>query len=110
MNVVAALCCEVYEMEKEYLYNVGDVVRIRERLDYTKVYYMRSGPMYCYSPGINEPMTRRGGEIHTILGYTDCDCYHIDDGPNEKDPCGNWSWTDEMLEPIKYGCYCESLL
>ncbi len=97
-------------MEKEYLYKVGDVVRIREGLDSNGTYRMKSGPMDGYDPGINDPMTKRGGEIHTILGYTDTECYHINDDPNEKDHRGNWTWADEMLEPVEYGCYCESLL
>lgn len=97
-------------MQKKYLYNVGDVVRIREGLDDAKVYYMRSGPMDGYNLGICNSMTKRGGEIHTIRGYADCGYYHIDDDPNEKDSFGNWSWTDEMLEPVENGCYCESLL
>lgn len=97
-------------MTKEYLYNVGDVVRIREGLDQNKSYRMQSGPSDGYNPGINEFMTRRGGEVHTILGYTTCGCYYIDDNPNEKNSCGNWRWTDEMLELVENGCYCESLL
>ena len=97
-------------MEKEYLYKVGDIVRIREGLDLNGTYRMKSGPMDGYNPGISEFMTKRGGEIHTILGYTDCECYHIDDGLNEKDHCGNWSWADEMLELAKPECFCQSLL
>lgn len=97
-------------MRREYLYNIGDIVRIREGLDYTELYRMQSGPSDDYDPAINNSMIKRGGEIHTILDYTACDCYHIDDDPNEKDFRGNWSWADEMLEPVENGCYCESLL
>lgn len=98
------------EITKEYLYKIGDVVKIREGLDYTKSYCMQSGHLEGYDPGIQNPMIKRGGEIHTIRGYTEYDCYHIDDDPNEKDPYGDWIWTDEMLEPVENGCYCESLL
>ena len=97
-------------MEKEYLYKIGDIVRIRDGLDSNGTYRMKSGPMDGYNPGINNSMTKRGGEIHTILGYTDYDCYHIDDDPNKKDHYGNWNWTDEMLEPVENEFYCESLL
>lgn len=97
-------------MRREYLYKVGDIVRIRERLDYTKGYCMQSGPSDGYDPAISNSMIKRGGEVHMILGYTACGCYHIDDDPNEKDSRGNWSWADKMLEPVANGCYCESLL
>lgn len=97
-------------MTKEYLYNVGDVVRIREGLDQNESYRMQSGPSDGRNPGINKSMTRRGGEVHMILGYTALGCYYIDDNPNAKDSHGNWSWADEMLEPVENGCYCESLL
>lgn len=97
-------------MEKEYLYKIGDIVKIREGLDSNGTYRMKSGPMGGYGPGINKSMTRRGGEIHMILGYTNCNCYHIDDDPNGKDSCGDWNWADEMLEPVENECCCESLL
>lgn len=77
-------------MEKEYLYKIGDIVRIREGLDSNGTYRMKSGPMDGYSLGINKSMTRRGGEIHMILGYTNCNCYHIDDD----EPLGQ-VWTDK---------------
>lgn len=109
MNVVAVLCCEVYEMEKKYLYNIGDIVKIRDRLSCYGHYCMISGPGAGRDPGINQYMIDRCGEIHTITGYTPS-YYLIDDEPDETHEMGPFSWSDEMLELAKPECFCQSLL
>lgn len=96
-------------MEKEYLYKIGDIVRIREGLDSNGTYRMISGPGAGRDPGINRYMTDRCGEIHTITSYTPS-YYRIDDEPDETHEIGHYNWSDEMLELAKPECFCQSLL
>lgn len=77
-------------MEKEYLYKIGDTVRIRSDINRNTMYYMRSGPKSGNEPGTTKSMERYAGQIHTIIGY-DCGYYQINDDSE------NLCWSDEMF-------------
>ena len=83
-----------------YKYKLGDKVRVRPDLHESGRYKMVSGAMPGYDPGVNDTMCRYAGKIATISGY--CITYALEG-------FGGWSWSDEMLEPVKSLC-CKSLL
>lgn len=84
----------------EYKYKPGDKVRVRSDLHEGRTYKMVSGTRRGFNPGVNSAMCRYAGKIATI---SDCYITYVLEG------FGNWSWSDEMLEPAKQLC-CKSLL
>lgn len=84
----------------DYKYKVGDKVRIRRDLGCQESYKMVSGPKPGYDPGISFNMCKYAGKITTILNR---------DITYEVEGCDNWTWSDEMLEPVNQFC-CKSLL
>lgn len=84
----------------DYKYKVGDKVRIRRDLGCKESYKMVSGPKPGYDPGISFNMCKYAGKITTILNRNIT---------YEVEGCDNWTWSDEMLEPVNQFC-CKSLL
>lgn len=90
-------------MEREYCYQVGDVVRIRPDIKSDIRYFMRSGPKSGHEPGGIEDVERYAGQVCTITSHAYG--YYSIDYDN-----GRWCWSDEMLEPVEDQCVCSSLL
>lgn len=84
----------------EYKYKSGDKVRVRSDLHESGSYKMVSGRMPGYSPRVNSSMCCYAGKIATV---SHCYITYVLEG------FGGWSWSDEMLEPVKPLC-CKSLL
>lgn len=87
-------------MGYRYKYKPGDKVRVRPDLHEGRMYKMVSGIMPGYSPEANSSMCCYAGKIATVSNYY---IAYVLEG------FGMWSWTDEMLEPVKQ-LYCKSLL
>ena len=95
----------------DYLYHVGDKVRIIEKFEPRRDYYMRSGPkanVAYHSTGSEVISARsiRQGQVVTILSIDSSYRYRIDEDK------GGYSWTDEMFSGLagQNECYCASLL
>lgn len=86
----------------DYLYKIGDTVKIRSDISYLESYCMRSGPKRGRDPGTVRDMEKYRNQIRTITGY-DFGFYKIDN--DSKDFC----WSDDMFE-IPDECTCASLL
>lgn len=78
----------------EYLYKIGDIVRIRPDISCSESYRMRSGPKNGKDPGTAMGMENYSGQVHAITGY-DYGFYQIDNDPE------NFCWSDDMFEPVR---------
>lgn len=81
-------------------YRIGEKVRVRRDIkcrDYSMINEDGTPGQKRYAVG---SMTALAGRVATIEGY-DEGCYKID--------LDNFSWTDEMFEPVK-SFVCKSLL
>ena len=56
-------------MEGEYLYEIGDLVKVRDDIDRNMHYNMRSGPMDGYDPGTVYHIQKYRGSVHKIIAY-----------------------------------------
>lgn len=91
-------------MEGEYLYKIGDLVKVRDDIDRNMHYYMRSGSRAGCEPGTVYHIEKYKGSVHEIISY-DRGYYKIDNDPDRL------CWSDEMFEPVSVNeCCCESLL
>lgn len=91
-------------MEGKYLYEIGDLVKVRDDINSSKEYYMRSGPRAGCEPSTVYNIEKYKGSVHEIISY-ERGYYKIDNDPD----CLLWS--DEMFEPMLVNeCCCESLL
>ena len=89
-------------MEGKYLYEIGDLVKVRDDIDRNMQYRMRSGPKAGCEPGTVYNIEKYMGSVHKIIAY-DEGYYKIDNDPDYL------YWSDEMFEPMSEYC-CESLL
>lgn len=91
-------------MEGKYLYEIGDLVKVRDDINHSKKYYMRSGPRAGHEPGTVYEIEKYKGSVHKIISY-ELGCYKIDNDPD------HLYWSDEMFEPVSVNeCICDSLL
>lgn len=91
-------------MKRKYLYEIGDLVKVRDDIDRNMQYRMRSGPKAGCEPGTVYNIGKYKGSVHKIIAYDEC-YYKIDNDPD----CLFWS--DEMFEPMSVNeCCCDSLL
>jgi hypothetical protein len=91
-------------MKRKYLYEIGDLVKVRDDIDRNMQYRMRSGPKARCEPGTVYHIGKYRGSVHKIIAY-DEGYYKIDNDPD----CLFWS--DEMFEPMSVNeCICDSLL
>ena len=91
-------------MEGKYLYEIGDLVKVRDDIDRNMQYRMRSGPKAGWEPGTVYHIGKYKGLVHKIISY-ELGYYKIDNDPD------HLYWSDEMFEPMSVNeCCCESLL
>lgn len=91
-------------MEGKYLYEIGDLVKVRDDIDRNMQYRMRSGPKAGREPGTVYNIEKYRGSVHKIIAY-ELGYYKID---NDLD---HLYWSDEMFEPMSVNeCICDSLL
>lgn len=51
-------------MKGEYLYKIGDIVKVRDDIDRNMYYYMRSGPKAGCEPGTVYHIGKYKGSVH----------------------------------------------
>lgn len=91
-------------MKGEYLYKIGDIVKVRDDIDRNMYYYMRSGPKAGCEPGTVYHIGKYNGSVHKIISY-ELGYYQIDNDPD------HLYWSDGMFEPMSVNeCICDSLL
>lgn len=91
-------------MEGKYLYEIGDLVKVRDDINSIRKYYMRSGPRAGCEPGTVPHIEKYKGSVHEIISY-ERGFYKIDNDPD------HLFWSDEMFEPMSVNeCCCEFLL
>lgn len=91
-------------MEGKYLYEIGDLVKVRDDINRSMQYRMRSGPKAGCEPGTVYHIEKYKGSVHKIISY-ELGYYKIDNDPD------HLYWSDEMFEPMSVNeCCCESLL
>lgn len=91
-------------MEGKYLYEIGDLVKVRDDIDRNMQYRMRSGPKAGREPGTVYNIEKYKGSVHEIISY-ERGFYKIDNDPDRL------FWSDEMFKLVCVNeCICDSLL
>lgn len=91
-------------MEVKYLYEIGDLVKVRDDINPSRKYYMRSGPRAGCEPGTVSHIEKYKGSVHKIISY-ELGYYKIDDDFD------HLYWSDEMFKLVCVNEYiCDSLL
>lgn len=90
-------------------YHVGDVVIVRQDLDFRKCYYMRSGVKEdSHWREVSDVVT---GDMIELCGQTIEIEEVVDTVDGKKYKARGRYWTDDMFsDQIGNECYCESLL